>query len=73
LEKLENDNEKILLLTKEMFEYQQANIEFINQKTPLYDEQCCKEIEHIYALQKLTSSVELNKKEQNTNQIPFKK
>lgn len=73
LEKLENDNEKILLLTKEKFEYQQANIEFINQKTPLYDEQCCKEIEHIYALQKLQAALELNKKESNTNQIPFNK
>jgi len=73
LEKCANDNEKILLLTKEKFEYQQANIEFINQKTPLYDEQCRKEIEHIYALQKLQTALELNKKENNTNQIPFNK
>jgi hypothetical protein len=73
LEKCANDNEKILLLTKEKFEYQQANIEFINQKTPLYDEQCRKEIEHIYALQKLQTALELNKKENSTNQIPFNK
>ncbi len=73
LEKCANDNEKILLLTKEKFEYQQANIEFINQKTPLYDEQCRKEIEHIYALQKLQAALEQNKKENNTNQIPFNK
>lgn len=52
LEKINDDNQKILLLTKEMFEYQQANIEFINQKTPFYDAQCTKEIENIYALQK---------------------
>lgn len=69
----ESDDEKILLLTKEMFEYQQASIEFINQKTPMYDAQCAKEIEHIYALQKLQSAVEQTKREQNQNQLPFKK
>ena len=69
----ENDDEKILLLTKEMFEYQQASIEFINQKTPMYDVQCAKEIEHIYALQKLQAAVEQTKRDQNQNQLPFKK
>jgi hypothetical protein len=69
----ESDDEKILLLTKEMFEYQQASIEFINQRTPMYDAQCAKEIEHIYALQKLQAAVEKTKKEQNLNQLPFKK
>ena len=69
----QSDEEKILLLTKEMFEYQQASIEFINQKTPMYDAQCAKEIEHIYALQKLQAAVEQTKKEQNLNQLPFKK
>lgn len=69
----QSDEEKILLLTKEMFEYQQASIEFINQKTPMYDVQCAKEIEHIYALQKLQAAVEQTKKEQNLNQLPFKK
>lgn len=69
----QSDEEKILLLTKEMFEYQQASIEFINQKTPMYDVQCAKEIEHIYALQKLQAAVEQTKREQNQNQLPFKK
>ena len=69
----QSDEEKILLLTKEMFEYQQASIEFINQKTPMYDAQCAKEIEHIYALQKLQAAVEQTKREQNQNQLPFKK
>jgi hypothetical protein len=73
LDKVNCDNQKILLLTKEMFEYQQASIEFINQKTPMYDVQCAKEIEHIYALQKLQAAVEQTKKEQNQNQLPFKK
>lgn len=69
----QSDEEKILLLTKEMFEYQQASIEFINQKIPMYDVQCAKEIEHIYALQKLQAAVEQTKREQNQNQLPFKK
>ena len=73
LDKVNCDNQKILLLTREMFEYQQASIEFINQKTPMYDVQCAKEIEHIYALQKLQAAVEQTKREQNQNQLPFKK
>ena len=54
---LEDDNEKILLLTKEKHEYKQANIEFLNQKMPLFDEQCCKEIEQIYEMQTLKGSI----------------
>ena len=73
LDKVNCDNQKILLLTREMFEYQQASIEFINQKTPMYDVQCAKEIEHIYALQKLQAAVEQTKREQSQNQLPFKK
>ena len=73
LEKINDDNQKILLLTKEMFEYQQANIEFINQKTPFYDAQCTKEIENIYALQKIQAAIEQAKNHKTGNQIPFKK
>ena len=69
----QSDEEKILLLTKEMFEYQQASIEFINQKTPMYDVQCAKEIEHIYALQKIQTAIEQAKNHKTGNQIPFKK
>jgi len=61
------------LLTKEMFEYQQANIEFINQKTPFYDAQCTKEIENIYALQKIQAAIEQAKNHKTGNQMPFKK
>jgi len=73
LEKINDDNQKILLLTKEMFEYQQANIEFINQKTPFYDAQCTKEIENIYALQKIQATIEQAKNHKTGNQMPFKK
>ncbi|WP_165932623.1 hypothetical protein [Flavobacterium cellulosilyticum] len=73
LEKITDDNQKILLLTKEMFAYQQANIEFINQKTPFYDAQCTKEIENIYALQKIQSAIEKAQIHKTSNQMPFKK
>ena len=73
LDKINDDNQKILLLTKEMFEYQQANIEFINQKTPFYDAQCAKEIENIYALQKIQSAIEQAKNHKTGNLMPFKK
>ncbi|WP_136669370.1 hypothetical protein [Flavobacterium sp. H122] len=55
---MEDDNEKILLLTKEKHEYRQSNIEFINQKLPLFDLQCSKEIKQIYELQSIKSSIE---------------
>lgn len=73
LEKINDDNQKILLLTKEMFEYQQANIEFINQKTPFYDAQCTKEIENIYALQKIQVAIEEAQKLKLSSLIPNKK
>jgi hypothetical protein len=73
LDKITDDNQKILLLTKEMFEYQQANIEFINQKIPLYDNQCTKEIENIYALQKIQAAIEEAQKNKIVNQIPSTK
>lgn len=73
LDKINDDNQKILLLTKEKFEYQQANIEFINQKTPIYDAQCTKEIENIYALQKIQAAIEEAQNHKTGNQPPFKK
>lgn len=73
IEKLQDDNQKILLLTREKFEYQQANIEFINQKTPFYDDQCSKEIENIYALQKLQAAIEEAQKNRPASQPAFNK
>lgn len=58
IDNLDDDNEKILLLAKEKHEYRQANIEFINQKLPLFDKQCSKEIEQIYELQSIKSTIE---------------
>ena len=52
-----SDDEKIILLTKEKFEYQQSNIEFLNINTLEFDKQCEKEIEHILALQILQNEI----------------
>lgn len=73
LDKINDDNQKILLLTKEMFEYQQANVEFINQKIPFYDTQCTKEIENIYALQKIQAAIEESQNQKAVCQMPFRK
>jgi hypothetical protein len=67
------DNEKIIILTKEQFEYQQTNIDFINQKIPFYDDQCRKEIKQIYALQKLKTDFESGKPIVNSNYLQFNK
>ncbi len=61
LSNLSSEDEKIVLLTKEKFEYQQSNIEFLNINTLEYDKQCDKEIEHILALQAL--QLEIAKKQ----------
>lgn len=57
LDLLQDDNQKILFLTKEKHEYRQANIEFINQKLPQFDKQCSKEIEQIYEMQTIKSTI----------------
>lgn len=58
LAKLSTDAERIMLLTKEKFEYQQSCIETININTLAYDEQCDKEIQHIYAMRKLKEDLD---------------
>ncbi|MFH6968247.1 hypothetical protein [Flavobacterium sp. FlaQc-28] len=73
IDSLDDDNEKILLLTKEKHEYRQANIEFINQKLPLFDVQCSKEIKQIYELQSIKSSIDKFKPIVPGNPIPHTK
>ncbi|HSD13070.1 MAG TPA: hypothetical protein VLB74_00325 [Flavobacterium sp.] len=67
------EKERIILLTKEQYEYQQTNIDFINQKLPLYDQQCVKEIEQIYAIRKLKAELGTAILETNPNQLPYNK
>lgn len=73
LASLDDDNEKILLLTKEKHEYKQANIEFLNQKLPLFDKQCAKEIEQIYEMQNIKSTIEKQKPATTTSPNNFTK
>jgi hypothetical protein len=73
LENIKDEKEKILLLTREQFEYQQTNIDFINTKIPHYDEQCTKEIEQIFTLNKLQSELQLAKHNGNAPQLAFNK
>lgn len=67
------EKERIILLTKEQYEYQQTNIDFINQKLPLYDQQCVKEIEQIYAIRKLKTELSSAIPETKPNQLPYNK
>lgn len=61
--------EKIMLLTNEKYNYQLANIDFVNRNLPDFDGQCDKEIERLYEVKKLQE--ELKKKAYNgfRNQI----
>lgn len=54
---LPGDAERIIMLTREKFEYQQANIEFLNINTLEFDKQCDKEIEQIMTMKKLQEEV----------------
>src|SRR5690606_1748378 len=51
---MENYTDKIMFLTKEKFNYEQASIDFINPKLPDYSDQCQKEIDQIQHLIRLT-------------------
>jgi hypothetical protein len=73
LDKTPCDKQKILLLTKEKHEYRQSNIEFINQKIPLFDKQCNKEIEQINELGKLKTELEESKPANINNPNQFNK
>lgn len=46
--------DKIMFLTKEKFDYEQASIDFINPKLPDYSDQCQREIDQIQHLIRLT-------------------
>lgn len=62
-----------MFLTNEMFDYQQASIDFINPKLPDYSDQCQKEIDHIQHLIRLTDEFSKQQMRKNAEGIPFKK
>lgn len=70
---MEDYTEKIMFLTNEKFDYEQASIDFINPKLPDYSDQCQKEIDQIQHLIRLTDEFSKQQMQKNTNGIPFNK
>jgi len=56
---MQDYTEKIMFLTKEKFDYEQASIDFINPKLPDYSVQCQKEIDQIQHLNRLTNELSI--------------
>ena len=65
--------EKIMFLTNEKFDYEQASIDFINPKLPDYSDQCQKEIDQIQHLIRLTDEFSKQQMRKNAEGIPFNK
>lgn len=65
--------DKIMFLTKEKFDYEQASIDFINPKLPDYSNQCQKEIDQIQHLNRLTNEFSVEQMNKNKNGMPFNK
>jgi len=61
--------DKIMFLTKEKFDYEQASIDFINPKLPDYSDQCQREIDQIQHLIRLTQ--ELSKQQMKKTGTSF--
>jgi len=63
--------DKIMFLTKEKFNYEQASIVFINPKLPDYSDQCQKEIDQIQHLIRLTDELSKTQMRHNSSDISF--
>lgn len=72
LEQIEDFCDQIIFLTNEKYEYEQANIHFINPKLPEYSEQCNKKIEHLQHIRRLQEELQVVKEEKcNYNKLQF--
>jgi len=72
LEKMEDYCDQIIFLTNEKYEYEQANIHFINPKLPEYSEQCTKKIEQLQHIRRLKEELQVVKEEKcNYNKLQF--
>mgnify|MGYP000846026670 CR=1 FL=1 len=69
---LSSYTDKIIFLTKEKFDYEQADINFINPKLPDYSDQCQKQIDHIQYLNRLTDEFSIEQMQKRT-MLPFSK
>lgn len=70
---MDDYTDKIMFLTKEKFEYEQASIEVINPKLPDFSDQCQREIDQIQHLIRLTDEFSKQQIKKNINGIPFNK
>ena len=73
VDELQDYTQKIMFLTKEKFDYEQASIDFINPKLPDYSNQCQKEIDQIQHLNRLTNEFSIEQMNKNKNGMPFNK
>lgn len=72
LEQIEDFCDQIIFLTNEKYEYEQANIHFINPKLPEYSEQCNKKIEQLQHIRRLKEELQVVKEEKcNYNKLQF--
>ncbi|MGJ1447491.1 hypothetical protein ACR79S_10755 [Sphingobacterium spiritivorum] len=70
---LQDYTEKIMFLTKEKFDYEQASIDFINPKLPDYSDQCQKEIDQIQHINRLTNEFSIEQMQKKKDMLPFSK
>ena len=68
-----NYTDKIMFLTKEKFDYEQASIEIIYRKLPDFSDQCQREIDQIQHLIRLTDDFSKQQMRKNAVGIPFNK
>ncbi|TYP94439.1 hypothetical protein BC792_112103 [Sphingobacterium allocomposti] len=73
VDNLQSYTQKIMFLTKEKFDYEQASIDFINPKLPDYSVQCQKEIDQIQHLNRLTNEFSTEEMNKNKNGMSFNK
>jgi len=70
---LSSYTDKIIFLTKEKYDYEQAIIDFINPKLPDFAMQCQKEIDHIQHLNCLTNEFSVEQIQAKNAPLPFNK
>lgn len=70
---LSSYTDKIIFLTKEKYDYEQAIIDFINPKLPDFGVQCQKEIDHIQHLNCLTNEFSVDQMQSKSVPMPFNK
>ena len=71
VDELQDYTDKIMYLTKEKFDYEQASIDFINPKLLDYSAQCQKEIDQIQHINRLTNEFSVEQMQSKSSALPF--